>query len=253
MSLNYRPEEMMVITAARYIKNKQNVLVGLGLPMAASILAQLTHAPKANIFFELGVVNPHSSDYGVGLADLKAWRGTELYTSALDVLGMTLHRGLIDIGFVGVLEVDAYSNINSSLVRLEGGKVKHFTGSGGGNDIVSLAKKIIVVTYLQKRKFPKEVAFITSPGYPNGRERHEAGLRGGDIEIVTDKAVLAFDKGARKLGIKSIHPGVSLDEVLNNVGFELAVPSKVPVTEPPTEFELKVLREKVPRSLYARE
>lgn len=253
MSLSYKPEELMVVTAAKYIKNRQNVLVGIGLPMAAAILAKLTHAPKANIFFELGVVNPHSTDYGVGLADLKAWRGAEFFTSALDVLGMTLQRGLIDVGFVGVLEVDSYSNINSTLVKLEGGKIKHFTGSGGGNDIVSLAKKIVVVTYLQKRKFPKEVAFVTSPGYPKGYERHKAGLRGGDIEIVTDKAVLAFDKSVGRLGIKSIHPGVSLEEVLNNVGFELYVPQKILTTEPPTEYELKVLREKVPRSLYARE
>lgn len=250
--VKYSTEELMVVTGARKIRDGNNVMVGIGLPMASAILAKKTHAPNANIFLELGVLNPNSSDFGVGLADIKAWQGAELLTSALDVLGMLLHSGKIDVGFLGALEVDELGNINTTQVELERGKIKHFTGSGGGNDIASLAKRIVVVMRHQKRKLRKKVSYITSPGYIDGKERQEAGLRGGDIEIVTDMAVFKFNKKIKKMTISSIHSGVNLDDVVENTGFQFVIPPKVDITPEPTESELKILRDEIPREIYTK-
>lgn len=248
---SFSPEELMVVEGARRIRDGSNVIVGIGLPMASAILAKKMHAPRANIFFELGVVNPMSSDYGVGLADIKAWQGADAFMGALEVLGFMLQGGRIDVGFLGALEVDQFGNINTTQVKVDS-RIKHFTGSGGGNDIASLAKKTIVIMKHQKRKFPKAVAYITSPGYVNSKERREMGIRGGDIEVITDLAVLRFDKNIGKLTILSVHPGVSLDDVVQNTGFELELAEDIPPTPEPTQLELEVLRNEIPRELYAR-
>ncbi|MEM0065373.1 MAG: CoA-transferase [Zestosphaera sp.] len=250
--MRYTPEELMVVTGAREIRDGDNVLVGIGLPMACAILAKKTHAPRANIFFENGVVNPESTDYGVGLADLKAWAGSSYFTGAVEVLGFMLQGGRIDVGFIGVLEVDMYGNANSSLINA-GGKLRHFTGSGGGNDIVSSARKVIVVTRHEKRKLPERVFFITSPGYVNGMDRATLGIRGGDIIVITNMAVLRFDKMKRRMTISSVHPGITVEEVIDNTGFPVELPEKVASTPEPTDSELRILREKIPKSLYARE
>ncbi|MEM0014706.1 MAG: CoA-transferase [Zestosphaera sp.] len=250
--MKYVPEELMVVTGAREIKDHYNVLVGLGLPMACAILAKKTHAPRATIFFENGVVNPDSTDYGVGLADLKAWSMSAYFTNAVEVLGYMLQGGKIDVGFVGVLEIDMHGNVNSSIVESEGRK-RHFTGSGGGNDIVSSAGKVIIIMRHQKRKLKERVYFITSPGYVGGRDRAELGIRGGDIMVITDMAVLKFDRVRRKMSLVSVHPGITVEEVISNTGFTLDVPEKVVTTPEPSDYELKVLRERIPRSLYAKE
>lgn len=250
--MKYSPEELMVVTGAREIRDGDNVLVGIGLPMACAILAKKTHAPRATIFFENGVVNPESTDYGVGLADLKAWAGSSYFTGAVEVLGFMLQGGRIDVGFVGVLEVDMYGNVNSSLVSI-GGKLKHFTGSGGGNDIVSSARKVVVITRHERRKLPERVFFVTSAGYVSGMDRSAVGIRGGDIVVITDMAVLRFDRVKRRMSISSIHPGLSVEEVVSNTGFHVELPESVPTTPEPTDYELRTLREKIPKALYAKE
>jgi len=250
--MKYKPEELMVVAGAREIKDGNNVIVGIGLPMASAILAKLTHAPRATIFFENGVVNPNSTDYGVGLADLKAWAGSEYFTGAVEVLGFMLQGGRFDVGFLGALEVDIYGNVNSSLVEVEGRK-RHFTGSGGGNDIASSAKKVVIIMRHQKRKLRERVYFITSPGYVDGRDRREFGLRSNEIVVITDMAVFRLDKNKKRLVLESIHPGIKLEEVISNTGFRIDIPEKIQLTPEPSEYELKMLREKVPRSLYAKD
>ena len=110
-------------------------------------------------------------------------------------MGMNLHRGIVDTGFLGALEVDRYGNINTTLSR-EGGRLRYFNGSAGGNDVASLAKRVIVIMRHEKRKLPVAVSHLTSPGFVGGKSRAELGLRGGGPHrIITDKAVMGFDKG----------------------------------------------------------
>jgi hypothetical protein len=45
--------------------------------------------------------------------------------------------------FLGALEIDRYGNINTTLLKEDSGKVRYFNGSAGGNDIASLAKRVL--------------------------------------------------------------------------------------------------------------
>src|SRR5512139_2440222 len=180
MEFNYTPSELMAVAGARELKDREVVAVGLGLPVVASFLAKQTHAPNMTMLFELGVIDPQPVDQGVGLADPRVWYRANVLSSFIDILGTVLHRGRVDVGFLGGLEVDQFGNLNTTLVGDPKGKFRHMVGSGGANDIASCARKTILIMRQEERKFRESISFITSPGFVEGGDsRQKAGLSGG--------------------------------------------------------------------------
>ncbi len=245
--IEYAPYELMVAAGARELKDGEIVVVGLGLPVIATFLAQRTHAPHITILMELGVADPEPLEVGVdGLSDPRIWYRAKMHTSFVDMLGSVLHRGIVDVGFLGGLEIDAYGNLNTTLLGDPKGKFRRFTGSGGGNDVASNAKRTVITIRHEARKLNKAVSFITSPGYLGGNdERQRAGLLGGPSRVITDKAVLGFDPASKRMKLESIHPHTTLDEVLANMSFRPIVPDPVPFTEPPTAEQIRLIREEI--------
>jgi len=250
--LEYAPFELMAVAGARELKDGEIVAVGLGLPVVASFLAKRTHAPHLTMLFELGVVDPEPVDQGVGLADPRVWYRAKILSSFVDMLGTVLHGGLVDVGFLGGLETDAYGNLNTTLLGDPRGKFRHFVGSGGANDIASCARRTIIIIRHEARKLNEAVSFVTSPGYLRGGEdRAAAGLRGGPSRVITDKAIFGFDPESRRMRIESIHPGTSLDDVLANLSFQPVVPAELPITQPPTAEQVWLIRHEIdPEGMY---
>jgi glutaconate CoA-transferase subunit B len=115
---DYTSFELMAATGARQLKDGEIVAVGLGLPVVAAFLAKQTHAPNITIVLELGIVDPEPLTIGVdGLSDPRIWYRAKIHTSFVDMLGTVLHRGLVDVGFLGGLEIDTYGNLNTSFER----------------------------------------------------------------------------------------------------------------------------------------
>lgn len=251
---DYTPFELMAVAGARELRDGEIAAVGIGLPVVASFLAKRTHAPRLTILFELGVVDPEPIHTGVGLADPRVWYRAKVMSSFVDMLGMVLHRGLVDVGFLGGLETDAYGNLNTTLLGDPHGKFTHFVGSGGANDIASSAKRTVIIIRHEARKFRELVSFITSPGYlRGGNEREAAGLRGGPVRVITDRAIFGFDPQTHRMRLESIHPHTTLEDVLANMGFRPVVPDHVPVTEPPTAEQIRLIREEIdPEGIYVR-
>ena len=252
--LEYSPFELMAVAGARELKDGEIIGVGLGLPVISSFLAKRTHAPNATILFELGVVDPEPLTVAVhGLSDPRIWYRAKIHTSFADMLGSVLHKGLIDVGFLGALEVDMYGNLNTTLLGDPKGKFRRFTGSGGGNDIASNARRTVITIRHEARKLNQAVTFITSPGYlRGGEEREKLGLRGGPSRVITDKAIFGFDPESKKMRLESIHPNTTLDDVLSNMSFEPIISDEVPVTVPPTAEEVRLIREEIdPEKAYA--
>jgi len=252
-NFEYTPFELMAVAGARELKDGEVVGVGLGLPMIASLLAKRTHAPNLTLLFELGVIDPEPIDTGVGLADPRVWYRAKILSSFVDMLGTILHKGLVDVGFLGGLEIDAYGNLNTTLLGDPKGKYRHFTGSGGGNDIASSARRTIIIIRHEARKLNEAVSFVTSPGYLRGGEdREAAGLRGGPSRVITDKAIFDFDPESKRMRLISIHPGTTREEVLANMNFQPVVPDDLPTTEPPTAEQIRLIREEIdPDGMYA--
>jgi glutaconate CoA-transferase subunit B len=252
MDRDYTPSELMAVAGARELKNREVVAVGLGLPVVASFLAKMTHAPDMTILFELGVIDPEPKDQGVGLADPRVWYRARVLSSFVDILGSILHKGRVDVGFLGGLETDRFGNLNTSLVGDPKGKFRHMVGSGGANDIASCARRTIIIMRHEERKLRQAISFVTSPGYLSGGDsREKAGLRGGPSKVITDKAIFGFHPETREMMLLSIHPGITVEEVLNTMGFSPVVPKQAPWTEPPNAEQLRLIREQIdPQRMY---
>ena len=252
MEPKYSPSELMAVAGARELKDGEIVAVGLGLPVVATFLAKMTHAPNMTVLFELGVIDPEPVDQGVGLADPRVWYRAKVLSSFVDILGTILHKGRVDVGFLGGLETDQFGNLNTTLVGDAHGSFRHMVGSGGANDIASCARRTIIIMRHEERKLREAISFVTSPGYLTGGEsRAEAGLAGGPSRVITDKAIFDFDPKTKRMRLLSIHPGITREETLATMGFSPIVPADVPNTEPPTQDQLRLIREVIdPKRMY---
>ena len=252
MDFDYTPSELMATAGARELRDREVVAVGLGLPVVASFLAKQTHAPHMTILFELGVIDPEPVHCGVGLADPRVWYRAKVLSSFVDILGALLHKGLVDVGFLGGLETDQYGNLNTTLVGDPRARFRHMIGSGGANDIASCAQRTIIIIRHEARKLKQAISFVTSPGYITGGDsRAQAGLRGGPSRVITDKAIFGFHPQTKQMMLMSIHPGNTLDDVLGTMGFAPLVPQHVPFTEPPTRDQVRLIREVIdPQRMY---
>ena len=171
-----RGTEIMAVAGAREIRDGEVVVVGIGLPWVACTLAKRTHAPGLTFLLEIGVINAEPKDTPVGVADPRNFYRATCWTSFRDVMGMSLHRGVVDVGVLVALEIDRFGNLNTTLLKDESGNVRYFNGSAGGNDTASLAKRTIVIMRHNKRKLRQALAHLTSPGFVNGRGRGELAL-----------------------------------------------------------------------------
>lgn len=239
----YTLSELMVCAAAREIRDGEVVFVGMRLPLIAFVVAKKTHAPRAIGLFENGVVRATpAAELIYTMADPPNILGATQCLDMVSVMGL-LQAGRVDLGFLGAAEVDRFGNLNSTRV---GGKEKfvRLPGSGGACDIASLAKRFVVLMEHDKRRLPERVSYITSPGYGDGKGwRERVGLpRGGPSAVITSKAVLRFD-GDGEAYLASVHPGVSVDEVVASTGWKLRVAERVEVTQAPNAEELTAIRE----------
>ena len=237
-------EDAMIAAGSRALPDGTVVFAGVGAPLLSSALAQRLHAPSLTIVLEGGYIGPKllPGKLPISTNEMRACRRAPMLTGIVDVF-LYAQRGFFDHGFVGAAQVDAFGNVNTSVIgAIDHPKVR-LPGSGGANDIVSLCREIFVITKHEPRRFVERVDFVTSPGYlRGGRDREEAGLtRGRPVAVITDLAVLGFDPESRRLRLEALQPGVTVDEVLANTGFDLRVAPDVRQLDPPTEEELSAL------------
>jgi glutaconate CoA-transferase, subunit B len=213
-------DEVMTTVTSKFIHDHDTVFIGTGLPMVAAYLAKATHAPSAALLFESGVLDPEPKSIAKAVGDPRLISTARRVSGMLDSL-LILHGGRVHLGVLGCAQIDAFGNINTTAI---GGYVNPKTrlpGSGGANDIASLAKHHVLVTRHDRRTFVSEVDYITTPGFltgPGARER--AGLPGGGpVGVVTDLCAFAFHPESCTMVLQSLHPGVSLDDVRAATGF----------------------------------
>src|SRR5437763_2437038 len=248
----YTAMELMICCAARLLENGRTVAVGTGVPCAAAMLAQRTHAPDLVILFEAGGVAPQLPTMPISVGDSRTFYRAVMATSMADIME-TCQRGMIDYTFLGGAQIDAYGNLNSTLIGDYKKPRVRFPGSGGANDLASLCWRILVVTNHDPRRFVEKLDFVTTPGYLTGPgAREAAGLPPGTgpYRVITDLAIMGYHDETKRMQVLSLHPGVHLDQVRQATSFELGVKEPLATTTPPTEEELCILREEVDPHRY---
>jgi glutaconate CoA-transferase subunit B len=247
-------QELMVVVGAREIRDEDVVFVGMRLPLLAFQLAKDTHAPHAVGIFENGILRDKpAGDALYTMGDAPNTEGAIWTTSMIDIMAL-LQSGRVSLGFIGGAEVDRFGNLNTTYI---GGREEvqiRLPGSGGASDIASLARRFVIIMKHEKRRFLKKVSYITSPGFGDGMDwRERNGLRGGGpCAVITSKGILRFDSETREMVLDSIYPGVTVEDILENTGWDLRCALKIEKTEPPSRSELRMIRKYDPLGFWTR-
>jgi glutaconate CoA-transferase, subunit B len=239
------PEETMTIAAAREVKDRQVLLVGVGPPNAAANLARRLHAPDAVLIYESGAIEakPLRLPLSIGDDDL-AETAAEL-VSVPEMFNYWVGAGRIDVGFLGAAQIDRHANINTTVIgSYEHPKVR-LPGAGGAPEIAAASREVIVLLRQSRRSFVDKLDFTTSIGHGSGPgDRERLGFTGaGPTVVITDLGVLRPNPEDRELELVAVHPGVEVDRVREATGWPLRVREPVETTDPPSARELETLRE----------
>jgi len=248
----YTANEILTVLSARQLRDGQVVFAGVGVPLLAATLAQRTRCPGLTILFEGGVIGAfvEPGKLPPSTNDQRCTKRANMVLGSAEVL-LLLQRGYVDVGFMGGAQIDQFGNLNSSFIGDPAHPKTRLPGTGGGNDISSLANMIVAMKH-EKRRFVEHVDLITSPGFISGGDsRAKSGLpTGGMFRVVTELAVFSFEDEERRMKVAALNPGVSREEVQDKTGFELIFDNDLAVTEPPSEPELATLRMLDPERLF---
>ena len=246
------PSELMVIVAARELRDKESVLVGVGIPNLAANLAKKLQAPNLNMVYESGAVGSNPTRMPLSIGDPCLVTGAKSICSMYEQFAYYLQGGRIDVGFMGGAQIDKWGNINSTVIGQYKTPKVRLPGSGGACDIASNVKKIIVITPHEKRRFVEKVDFLTSPGFVGGKQNwKQLKLQGGGpYAVITNLCTMKFDENTGEMTLVSLHPGVTVEKVQENTPWKMKVSETLEQTPPPTEKEITVLRSLDPKRMY---
>ena len=252
----YTVNELMAVATSRELRDGELGFIGVGtdgraftlavgIPITAARLAQLSHAPNFTIFWnnllspELDRIPPHLTQHY-----LTKWPCAFQPVTCEDKNEM-LASGRFDVSFDSAPQIDQYGNLNITAIGDYKRPKVRLVGCLAQPDHFAFVKRPIIVTDLKKRTFVEKVDFITSVGYLNGgNSRVEAGLLPyGPWKIITEKCIFNFDNEQKKMQIESLHPGVTLEEVLDNMNFKPLIPETLATTPEPTDEQIRVIRQ----------
>jgi glutaconate CoA-transferase, subunit B len=257
MTLDCTVHELMAVFLARELNDGEVLQVGVALPVpeAAVRLAHIMHGPNMELVFLGARMNVHHLDHLPLPAfgwDRRVVRWAESYSDRGHRFDRVKDWGN-RVFFVGGIQVDAFGNTNLIGVGDDYRKLR-FRGPGSvGTATLTthVGRYYIVLNHHTSRTLVERCDFISAVGWGAGGAGARANLGipgGGPKYCVTPLCIMDFTEEGKRMRLRSVHAGVSVDEVRANTGFRLEVPDKVPTTDMPTAEELHVLRTRVDRA-----
>jgi glutaconate CoA-transferase subunit B len=236
--------EMMIVASARTLAGERNCFVGVGLPNIVCNLAQRTVAPELQLVYEAGVFGARPARLPLSIGDPTLVSGSTAVTSMFELFAFYLQAGLIDAAFLGGAQIDRYGNLNTTVIGDYANPKIRLPGSGGACEIAIHARRILVIMRQAQRSFVDRLDFRTSPGHSGDPERDRArGWFGsGPTSVVTDLGTYGFDEETGEMTLLTLHPGVSLEDVRANTGWDPKISKELGETALPTEEELRLIR-----------
>ncbi len=219
----FRDEELLADVIARLIGDVRHVAVGNAspIPATAALLAR-----------ERGKGQPYVS--------LLQSRKHNFFTDGARELFDCAGQGRIDVFFLSGGQIDGQGNVNLVSTGDYGHPKVRFPGSFGSAYLYYVVPKVILFrTEHSRRTLVPKVDFISAPGTSDGNIYRP----GGPIALVTNRCLFNFAGG--HFTLTSVHPGHTIEEIVENTGFEFELPATVPVTAAPSAETLKLVREVV--------
>jgi glutaconate CoA-transferase subunit B len=243
-AIDYTANEMMVVTAARALRNNDICFVGIGTPSEACNLARLTHAPDIVLIYESGTIGTRPQVLPLSIGDGELCETALTTVSVPEMFRYWLQGGRISVGFLGFAQLDRFGNINTTVIGDYANPKVRLPGGGGAPEIAGCCGEIFLVAKQSARSFVDKVDFITSFGYGDGFDHRERlGLTTkGPTRLITDLCVMEPDPLSKEFIVTALHPGVARAQVLAATGWLVRFADTVAETAPPTANELDVLR-----------
>lgn len=229
LDLAYTPEELMAALISREVRDGERVGVGTISPVVAAgcILAHHTHAPRTSVII---------------------WRFEEYwpFNEGMKEVFDYGQRGRIDLFFFSGAQIDRFGNVNLVVIGdYRRPKVRLPGGAGSATLSYAVPRIILFQTSHSKRTFVEKVDFVTATNNPPPNVYR----RGKFTKCITPLGIINFT--GEKPALEAINPGVTVQQVVDNTGFDLEISDPVPVTHPPTAQELNVLRTVVKEKMQA--
>jgi acyl CoA:acetate/3-ketoacid CoA transferase beta subunit len=145
---------------------------------------------------------------------------------------------------MGATQIDRYGNQNiSNIGEWNRPKAQLLGVRGAPGNTVNHPTSYWVPNH-SRRVFVEQVDVVSGVGYRRAEEAGHSATRHHEIRVVvTNKAVLDFATPDHSMRVRSLHPGVTLEEVVEATGFPLVIPDDLPASRLPTEDELQLVRE----------
>jgi glutaconate CoA-transferase subunit B len=241
----WTPDEMMTVAAARLLWDGCVCFVGIGVPSAAANLARHTHAPHIVLIYESGTIGTRPDVLPLSIGDGELAETATAIVSLPEVFAYWLQGGRIDVGFLGAAQIDRFGNLNSTVIGEYARPRTRLPGAGGAPEIATHAKQTFVVLKQSPRAFVPKLDFVTSAGFFEGHgSRARAGAPGsGPRVVITDLGVLRPEPGSEELVLASRYEHVDVGEARRATGWPLRTADPVEVVAPPSDDELRVLRD----------
>ena len=217
--MNYGSEELMICVIARLLDDPsvKHVAVGAASPIPGSAALLVRHITNGRLRASIihGIANNPFTDGGREIFDCAG-------------------QGRVDAFFLSGAQIDGDANINLVGTGDYPEVEKRFPGSFGSAYMYFVVPKVILFASEHSRRiFVPKVDFISAPGIS------EPGIYrpGGPKALVTELCLMSFDSDRSRFQLESVHSGHTLEEVLDNTGFEFDIPETVMMTpEPETEW-----------------
>ncbi|MGB0505306.1 MAG: CoA-transferase [Pikeienuella sp.] len=213
-------EELLIHTISNLLKGCGHIAVGVLSPIPGAAALVRAHQDNAQV-----------SIIGCEIPEYRTDGGAELFDQA--------GQGRIDAFFLSGGQIDGAANINLTGVGDYPQMKARWSGAFGSAYLYFVVPRVILFRFEHNRRiFPQKVDFISSPGIS------EPGIHrtGGPHALVTNLCVMHFDKKKACFTLTSTHPGVSVEQVQDNTGFDFIIPDHVPETELPNAAALKLIR-----------
>jgi glutaconate CoA-transferase subunit B len=217
---------LLIATLARALDGKHRPLVGTNspVPATAALLARELSG---------GVSRPTilgSARHSFLTEDL-----TELFAAAA--------RGVFDAFFASGGQIDGQANLNSVGLGVYPDLDVRWPGAHGTPLLYLMIPNVILFLRVDHTRdvLPTKVDFVSAPGV-SAPGVHRPG---GPVALVTRRCVFRFEREAGRFALESLHPGQSVQDILDNTGFDFDLPPEAPQTPGATPQMLKILEDKV--------
>ena len=240
--------EMLAVLLARDMADGEKAIVGTNsdIQVAACNLARQRQAP--HLWWVSGpggmtnpsdgIIRPAADAENIAIAE-----AVMDLPQMIDFIDWQVH--FFDFAILGALQTDRFGNINTVCIGDHAQPKLRGPGTVGISALCGLSRRFyIMMTRHDRGAFVPKVDFVCGAGFlDGGTSRADRGLSdGGPKLVVTPLGVFDFEPASKAMRVKSLHDGITLEEVRDNTGFDLVVRETPERTAPPTDEELFLLR-----------